>query len=77
MIPLPGFVPVVAGAKPEYRILRTNARGETRSFTTTRTALASNVMPPRRGRATIEFRPFDDEEMNRKGAAALALEQIY
>jgi transcriptional regulator of PTS gene len=40
-------------------------------------ALAKNVIQPLRGRAAIEFRPFDDEEMNRKGAAALALEQIY
>jgi predicted NBD/HSP70 family sugar kinase len=40
-------------------------------------ALAKSVIPALRGRATIEFRPFDDEEMNRKGAAALALEQIY
>ena len=40
-------------------------------------ALAKNVIPPLRGRAVVEFRPFDDEETNRKGAAALALEQIY
>jgi predicted NBD/HSP70 family sugar kinase len=40
-------------------------------------ALERNVLPPLRGRAAVEFRPFDDEEMNRKGAAALALEQIY
>jgi transcriptional regulator of PTS gene len=40
-------------------------------------AIARNVIPPLRGRAAIEFRPFDDEGMNRKGAAALALEQIY
>lgn len=40
-------------------------------------ALERNVVPALRGRASIEFRLVDEEEMSRKGAAVLALEQIY